>query len=77
MTYLAQRLAAVMPSLYLSAYLAGYRGTCPPRWVRRRLARTELHRAWLAGFMGIYTDSRPRGVCDRATFRFRKAVSCQ
>ena len=72
MNRLAERLAAMGRTFYLNVYLVGYGGTCPPRWLRRRLACTELHRAWLAGFMGIYTDSRPRGVCDRATYRYRK-----
>lgn len=73
MNRIAERLAAIGRTIYLNVYLAGYGGTCPPRWLRRRFARTELHRAWLAGFMGIYTDSQPRGVCDRATYHYRKA----
>lgn len=37
-------------------YLAGYSGTCPPRWLRRLLAGSDWHRAWLLGQMGFFVE---------------------
>ena len=37
-------------------YLAGYSGTCPPLWLRRMLAGSEWHRAWLLGQMGFFVE---------------------
>jgi hypothetical protein len=58
-------------------YMKGYKGVLYPRWVRRLMARTELHRAWLSGYMGIFCEQDQRkewrrtSVCDRATFAYR------
>lgn len=42
------------------AYLAGHSGRVMPRQVRRILAGTELHRAWLLGSMGFFEqDGNP------------------
>lgn len=38
-------------------YLTGYAGRQAPRWLRRALARTELHRAWLSGIDGRFEEA--------------------
>ncbi len=67
-------ITALIP-VYHRIYLAGYSAFYPARWVRKLFARTEFHRAWLTGYMGIYTDTQRRGVCDRNTMRYRKPCS--
>lgn len=42
------------------AYLAGHSGRVMPRQVRRILAGTELHRAWLLGSMGFFEQDEIR-----------------
>lgn len=37
-------------------YMRGYRQLAIPRAIRRMLARTGFHRAWLAGWHGCFTD---------------------
>jgi len=37
-------------------YLHGYQQYILPRWLRRTLARTEFHRAWLSGFHGRFEE---------------------
>lgn len=37
-------------------YLYGYSARPLPRWFRRAIARSEIHRAWLIGFMGFFVD---------------------
>ena len=62
-----------LQALYHHTYLEGYSGRWCPRWLRRWFAGTELHRAWLTGFLGIYTQGERRhGVIDRVDFRSRK-----
>jgi|694.fasta_scaffold00383_17 hypothetical protein len=57
-------------------YLAGYSGVCLPRWMRSILAGSEWHRAWLAGYMGLYEEGDKRvGVCDREGYCYRKGKS--
>lgn len=68
-----------MTSLNQRFYLAGYSGLLLPRAMRRILARTNLHRAWLAGDMGVFKEERPEGmvacgVCDREWIQFRKGA---
>jgi|GEM_PF-7063268 len=54
-------------------YLLGYSGRCISRQLRRVLAGTNLHRAWLSGHMGLYEqDGRKHGVCHREGYQFRK-----
>ncbi len=70
---------STMTSLSLRFYLAGYSGLLLPRAMRRILARTKLHRAWLSGDMGVFTEERPEGmvacgVCDREWVQFRKGA---
>lgn len=35
-------------------YLWGYSGHAVPRWVRRTVAKSGLHRAWFLGFHGFF-----------------------
>jgi len=49
-------------------YMHGYQRHIPPRWLRRALAGTKMHHAWLSGFHGrfeqagvIYGPARPYG----------------
>lgn len=37
-------------------YLAGYKGHVMPRWLRRIVARSTLHHAWLSGFTGCFSE---------------------
>lgn len=46
--------------LLLRIYLHGYGGGCLPRWLRRRIGGTELHRAWLLGHMGFFEEAGVR-----------------
>lgn len=39
------------------AYLAGYSGFQPPRWLRRVLAGSCWHRAWLLGRLGFFIEN--------------------
>lgn len=58
----------------LSIYLQGYQGRLFPRWIRRVFAGTEIHRAWLSGFLGLFREGesdRLSSVCDRATYHYR------
>jgi len=56
-------------------YLMGYRGQVLPRWLRRTLAKTSLHAAWLSGHLGGFVcDGRRFGVADRASTQLRKGV---
>lgn len=43
-------------SLLQSAYLSGYRGSVWPRFLRRMIAGTCLHRAWLLGHLGFFSE---------------------
>ena len=66
-----------MTTLNTRFFLLGYSGYLLPRPMRRLLARTQMHRAWLAGDMGIFKkkrfDKQPQmGVCDRPTIIPRK-----
>ena len=47
-------------NLYLRVYLAGYSGRVLPRWLRRLVARSALHRAWLSGFTGYFEQDGVR-----------------
>lgn len=44
---------AVLHRIYLYGYQRGYL----PRWMRRIIARTELHRAWLSGYHGRFEEA--------------------
>ena len=54
-----QHVRSDMTPLYHRIYLAGYSGWVMPRRLRKLIARSELHRAWLAGFLGIFEDTAP------------------
>lgn len=45
-----------MQSLYLRLYLFGYSGRVLPRRLRRLVAGSELHRSWLLGCKGYFTE---------------------
>ncbi len=54
-------------------YMQGYRGKVLPRAVRKLCAKSTLHRAWLAGHMGIFEQGDMRfGVTSRSNFHYRK-----
>lgn len=54
-------------------YFVGYAGLALSRGLRRLIARSELHRAWLNGHMGLFEEAgRPHGVCDREWYSYRK-----
>lgn len=38
-------------------YLFAYDGWEAPRWLRRRMARSALHRAWHCGFHGWFEEA--------------------
>ncbi|MBM94435.1 MAG: hypothetical protein CMI09_01090 [Oceanospirillaceae bacterium] len=37
-------------------YLVGYQGRDLPRPVRKMIARTQFHRAWFAGRLGVFEE---------------------
>ena len=41
-------------------YLQGYSNRTFPRWLRKLIARTELHRAWLSGYDGCFEQDGVR-----------------
>lgn len=55
-------------SVYLFGWSAGPVNRPVPRWLRCALAKTETHRAWLSGYMGIYAGA---GVCSRDSHHYR------
>lgn len=38
-------------------YLWGYTDQSAPRWARRLFARSDIHRAWLLGFHGVFEEA--------------------
>lgn len=40
--------------IYLRVYLIGHDGKVMPRLLRKLLARSEIHNAWLLGYMGFF-----------------------
>ena len=38
-------------------YLWGYGRRVMPRWLRRAIARSEIHRAWLSGRDGFFVNT--------------------
>ncbi|MFD3435449.1 hypothetical protein [Alteromonas macleodii] len=56
----------MLKNILHQSYILGYGQWLAPRWLRKVLAGTELHRSWLIGYMGIYEEQGKRyGVCDR------------
>jgi hypothetical protein len=45
-----------MKILYHRIYLAGHRRWVMPRWLRRFIARSNIHRAWFLGFNGYFEE---------------------
>lgn len=61
-------------SLAMRFYLVGYSGCLLPRTLRRLLARTTWHRAWLAGYAGVFeVEGRMAGALDRKWYAYRGA----
>lgn len=53
-------------------YLLGYQQWIVPRILRRILCGSGIHRAWLAGNLGVFfEDGQLYGVCDRAWYTNR------
>ncbi len=46
-----------MKAAYHRVYLYAYGGWEAPRWMRRKLARSGLHRAWLCGYYGWFEEA--------------------
>lgn len=58
--------------ILLWAYLKGYQQHLWPRWLRRLIVGTELHRAWLSGHMGVF---EPGGsVCAREWYTREREI---
>lgn len=62
-----------MNSIYHRLYIYGYRGNDAPRLIRKVLARSELHRSWFSGRMGVfeveglrYSVGSPNGIVPPA-----------
>lgn len=47
-----------LPVFMLDLYTLGFQGYLPTKAMRRTLARTALHRVWLAGRHGIRPQTR-------------------
>jgi len=41
---------------YLAIYLLGYRQKVMPRFLRKLVAGSEIHRAWLCGYNGCFDE---------------------
>lgn len=60
-------------SLCLRFYFVGYEGLALSRRIRRMLAKTPFHRAWLEGYMGSFVaEGRKTSVLDYVWDRVRK-----
>lgn len=57
-------------------YITGYKGYKYPRAVRAFFAKTELHRAWVAGIMGIYTQEDCNGNIVRRSITGKYYAVC-
>lgn len=54
-------------------YIFGYKGWLPQKWLRRLFAKSDIHRAWLTGYMGFFVESGKHcGVTDRTFYQYRK-----
>jgi len=62
-----------MTSIYLRAYLHGYARQPAPRWLRRSIARSEIHRAWLAGYLGFFESD---GVASGPAYPYPQFLDC-
>jgi len=40
-------------SVYEFMFHLGYQGLEFPRWIRKLLAKTKIHKAWFSGFTGL------------------------
>jgi hypothetical protein len=56
----------IFKGLYHRIYLLGYKQWLAPRWLRRTLCKTQVHRFWLAGNIGSFRENDEKyGICDR------------
>ncbi|MBS1303425.1 hypothetical protein [Loktanella sp. SALINAS62] len=62
-----------MTSIYHRAYLHGYARQPAPRWLRRFIARSEIHRAWLAGYLGFFESD---GVAYGPAYPYPQFPDC-
>ncbi len=54
-------------------YMLGYTGVCLPRSLRRLIAKSAWHSAWLDGMMWLLAEEgRRMSVCDRQSISSRK-----
>lgn len=68
-----------MTTLSQRFYFAGYSQLQLPRSLRRVFAQTAIHRAWLAGHMGVFQEEQDGcvtqcGVSTRNNMHYRKGV---
>lgn len=62
-----------MKILCMYFYMKGYKGKIYSRLIRRFFAKTDFHRAWLSGSMGVFSeDGICFGVSNREWVRYRK-----
>lgn len=62
----------MVKKLLQRVYLLGYQQWIAPRILRRILRGSAIHRAWLAGNMGVFfEDGQFYGVSDRAWYTNR------
>ena len=76
---LTRSLALFSKAINQEFYLYGYQQKFISRRLRKMIAGTELHRAWLAGNMGVFIENDPQtltevrcGVLQRAWYTNRK-----
>ena len=50
-------MAKIKDSVFFHTYLTGYAHREMPRSLRRLIARSETHRAWLSGFHGRFIEN--------------------
>ncbi len=49
-----------MSRIFFLIFIAGYSGWQMPRFLRRMIARSELHRAWFLGATGFFEQDGTR-----------------
>jgi len=50
-------MSCAMNGIYHRVYLAAISGWIMPARLRKLVARSELHRAWLLGYMGFFHEA--------------------
>ncbi|GGB09138.1 hypothetical protein GCM10011491_41370 [Brucella endophytica] len=49
-----------MSNIYMRFYLYGYQGKALSRLLRKLIAGSEVHRAWLLGYLGFFEQDGVR-----------------